>query len=301
MKKIQGLIVAPFTGMLPDGSINLTCIKDQVKLYKNNGVSGAFICGTTGESSALTYAEKVSLYREWAKYQDESFTLIAFVGGASVHECMELAKLAQELGYSGISFTAPYYFKPKSVAALAECCRQVASAAPETDFYYYHIPSFTGVDFPMIQLLTLMDETIPNLAGIKYTFENMMDYQQCLYFKNKKYNIMWGRDEMYLEALALGAVAAVGSTYNYSSRIYLEIQQAFVSGDHKKAADLQYKAIEFISLLNKFGQGTGKAMMKQIGLDLGKHRLPVINLTEAQNAELAGDLKALGFDQYASR
>jgi N-acetylneuraminate lyase len=218
-----------------------------------------------------------------------------------VDECKELASLAEELKYTGIAFTAPYYFKPKSVEALAECCKQVAAAAPSTDFYYYHIPSFTGANFPMIDLLTRMDADIPNLGGIKYTYENMMDYQQCLYFKEKKYNIMWGRDEMYLEALSIGAVAAVGSTYNYSSKIYLAIQEAFQNGDLSRAADLQYKAVEFITLLNKFGQGTGKAMMQSIGLDLGKHRLPVNNLTNNQITDLKQDLNTMGFFEYASK
>lgn len=301
MKKIKGLIVAPFTGMNPDGSIHPETIQRQVKLYKENGVSGAFICGTTGESSALTFSEKVALYKAWAQYQDDEFVLIAFVGGASVDECKELAALAEELKYTGIAFTAPYYFKPKNVESLAECCKQVAAAAPNTDFYYYHIPSFTGANFPMFELLSLMAANIPNLGGIKYTYENMMDYQQCLYFKDKKYNIMWGRDEMFLEALAIGATAAVGSTYNYSSKIYLAIQDAFQQGNHALAADLQYKAVEFITLLNKFGQGTGKAMMLTIGIDLGKHRLPVINLSDTQIAELKQDLNKMGFFDFASK
>lgn len=287
--------------MHSDGTINPATIQKQVKLYKDNGIKGAFICGTTGESSSLTFAEKVILYKEWAKYQDDQFSMIAFVGGASVNECMELAALAEDLHYSGIAFTAPYYFKPKNLESLAECCKQVASAAPNTDFYYYHIPAFTGVNFPMIDLLSRMDEEIPNLGGIKYTYENMMDYQQCLYFKDKKYNIMWGRDEMFLEALALGAVAAVGSTYNYSSKVYLAIQDAFQKGEHQKAADLQYKAVEFISLLNKYGQGTGKAMMSAIGLELGKHRLPILNLTESQLQGLNEDLMSMEFFEYASK
>lgn len=301
MKKISGLIAAPFTGMNADGSVNLNTVKKQADLYKRNGVKGVFICGTTGESSALTLEEKKSLYKEWAKYQDPQFSVIAFLGGTCLDECMELARLAEEYGMDGIAMTAPFYFKPANVDALNECCKLVASAAPNTDFYYYHIPSFTGVNFPMYDLLCKMDASIPNLAGIKYTYENMMDYQLCLNYKDKKYNIMWGRDEMLLEALSIGATAAVGSTYNYSSRIYVAIQDAFNKKELEKAADLQYKAIQFITLLIKYGSGTGKAMMRAIGMELGNHRLPVINLSVENYNNLLSDLKLLGFDEFASR
>ena len=301
MKKINGLVTAPFTGMNPDHSINLPIIKDQAALYQRNGVKGAFICGTTGESSSLTLEEKKILFKAWAPYQNRDFAIIAFVGGTCIEECRELAAYAEALGLFGIAFTAPYYFKPTNVDALCACCKAVAEAAPNTDFFYYNIPFFTGVNVPMIDLLKKMDEQIPNLSGIKFTYENMMDFQLCLNFKNKKYNIMWGRDEMFLEALAIGATSAVGSTYNYSSKIYLEIREAFERNEHVKAADLQYKAIQFITLLNKYGGGTGKAMMKAIGLDLGTNRLPIIPITDAQYNALIKDLNEMDFFDYASK
>ena len=43
----------------------------------------------------------------------------------------------------------------------------VARAAPSLPFYYYHIPSATFVDFPMVDFLAAADGLIPNLAGIK--------------------------------------------------------------------------------------------------------------------------------------
>lgn len=301
MKKIQGLIVAPFTGMAADGSIRPETVHAQAELFKRNGVKGAFVCGTTGESSALTLAEKEILLAAWAPHQSQEFDLIAFVGGTSVQESMHLAARAESLGYTGVAYTAPYYIRPKSIQALKACCKQVAAAAPLADFYYYHIPCFTGVDFPMIDLLQAMDADIPNLGGIKYTHENMMDYQLCLNFKNKKYNIMWGRDEMFLEALALGAVSAVGSTYNYSSNLYNAIQKAFASGNHALAADLQYKAVEFITLLGKYGQSTGKAIMKQMGMNLGTHRLPALPLSEAQEIALKQDMDQMDFFAFSSK
>ena len=194
--------------------------------------------------------------------------------------------------------TAPYYQKAANVKDLAATLAEVAAAVPELPFFYYHIPCLTNVNFAMYDLLVEMDKVIPNLGGIKYTFENMMDYQLCLYYKDHKYNIMWGRDEMLLEALAIGADTFIGSTYGYNAPIYNQIIEAFNAGQMKKAADLQYKANILITFLGKYGNGAGKAFMKAADMDLGPTRRPFHTLTEEEYERFLADIKAADFDQY---
>lgn len=298
MEKIKGLIVAPFTGFTADGELNLSMVKVQADFYKRNGISGAFVAGTTGEGSALTMDEKKALYKEWAAVRPEGFALIGFVGGTCVKECQELARYARECGLDGVAMTAPYYQKAANVKALAQTCAAVASAVPDMPFFFYHIPVLTHVGFAIYDLLREMDAIIPNLAGIKYTFENMMDYQLCLDYKDRKYTVMWGRDEMLLEALSIGADTFVGSTYGYNAPVYTKIIEAFNAGDMKKAMELQHKACDYITYLNKYGNGCGKAFMKVVGVDLGPCRLPLSTLTDEQYASLVDDLGKTDFDDY---
>ena len=49
MEKIKGLIVAPFTAFKKNGEVDVRKVEVQQKYYKDNGISGAFVCGTTGE------------------------------------------------------------------------------------------------------------------------------------------------------------------------------------------------------------------------------------------------------------
>lgn len=298
MKQIKGMIVAPFTGFDSEGNLDLGKVSLQQKFYKDNGITGCFVSGTTGEGSALTFDEKVALYKEWAKYSEENFALIGFVGGTSVRECRQLAVEARKAGLDAVAMTAPYYQKAANVKDLAATLAEVASAVPDLPFFYYHIPCLTNVNFPMYDLLVEMDKCIPNLGGIKYTFENMMDYQLCLYYKDHKYNIMWGRDEMLLEALAIGADTFIGSTYGYNAPVYNEIITAFNEGDLKKAADLQYEANVLITFLGKYGNGAGKAFMKAAGLDLGPVRRPFRDLTDEEYARFEKEIKEAGFDKY---
>lgn len=301
MKRIKGLICAPFTAFDIQGNVDLKKVALQAQFYKDNGISGVFACGTTGEGSSLTLAEKKALFREWADYRSESFIVIGFVGGTSVKECIELACYAEEVGLDAVAMTAPYYQKAASVHDLAVTLAEVAAAVPEMPFFYYHIPCLTHVTFNMIDLLEEVDGIIPNFTGIKYTFENMMDYQLCLEYGERKYNILWGRDEMLLEALSIGAEAFVGSTYGYNAPVYHAIIEAFVEGKMKEAARLQYEANRIITMLGKYGNGTGKAFMKASGMDLGPCRRPLTTLEGARYEAFLIDLVGTQFDKYKNR
>ncbi len=301
MSMIKGLICAPFTAFDELGNVDLGKVAEQARFYKNNGVSGVFACGTTGEGSSLTMPEKKALFEEWSKQRDGGFAVIGFLGGTSVGDCIELARHAQSVGLDAVAMTAPYYQRPATVKDLALTIAQVASAVPEMPFFFYHIPVLTKVAFPMIRLLEEVDSLVPNFAGIKYTDENMMDFQLCLEFKNRKYNIMWGRDEMLLEALSIGADAFIGSTYGYMAPLYHAITEAFQAGDIKMAAALQFEAVRLITLLDKYGSGTGKAFMRAAGLDLGPCRRPLNTLEGERYQAFLQELPATQFEEFKNR
>jgi len=300
MYLFEGLITAPFTPFTASGDVHTDMVSRLQKFYKDNGIAGVFICGTTGESSALTFEEKKALFEEWSKYKTDDFKIIGFLGGTSEKDCQQLARVAKDCDFDAVSITAPYYFKPTGVAELAAFCGEVASAT-DLPFYYYHIPSFTGVYYNMYDLLEQIDGKIPNFAGIKFTYENMMDFHRCLEFKNRKYNILWGRDEMLLSALVLGATGAVGSTYGYTAPLYRQIIDAYNCSDIGKARLLQLKAIEYITFLHRYGGSAGKAFMKAVGMDCGDYRLPVRNLNDEQMQKFMAELKATDFFNYCSK
>jgi len=300
MIRIEGLIAAPFTPFDAAGEVNISRVAQLQKFYKDNGIAGVFICGTTGEASAMTFDEKRTLFEEWSKYKTDDFKVIGFLGGTSVKDCRALAHVAENCGLDAISVTAPYYFKPTGVVELAAFCSEVASAT-DLPFFYYHIPSFTDVYYNMYDLLEQVDGEIPTFAGIKFTFENVMDFQRCIEYKNRKYNILWGRDEMLLSALAVGATGAVGSTYNYIAPLNLQIMDAFRHSNLEKARLLQLKALDYITFLHRYGPSTGKAFMKAVDMDCGGYRLPVRNLTNDQLHQFITALKATDFFAHCSK
>lgn len=300
---LSGLIAAPFTPMLANGSVNTAIISSYYAMLKANGVTGAFICGSTGEGVSMTMAEKKAVAQAWAAAtkDDDDFKVMLFLGGTSIADCKELALHAKQIGLYAISFTSPFYFKPANATMLAAACAEVALVVPDMPFYYYHIPVLTGVNIAMYDLLQEVDGKIPNFAGIKYTHEDFMDFLSCMRFQNGRYDMLWGRDENMLSALVLGTKGAVGSTFNYAAPLYYELIDAFTNNDLEKARTLQQQSIDMIRLLGKYGGiATGKAYMKLVGVDCGEFRLPVKNMTAAEFELFKKDVAAIGFNRFAS-
>jgi N-acetylneuraminate lyase len=284
--------------------LNTAVIPDYYRFLKHNGVTGAFICGSTGEGVSLTTSEKMQVAEAWASatVNDTNFKVMTLLGGNSISDCKELAKHALFLNLYGVSFTSPSYFKPANVDILAEMCLEIAETVPDMPFYYYHIPVLTGANFPMLSLLEALDGKLNNLAGIKYTHEDFMDFQSCMNFRNGKYDMLWGRDENMLSALVLGAKGAVGSTFNYAPSLYNDMITAFNNNDLEKARALQQKSIDMIRLLGKYGGiSVGKAYMKLVDMDCGEFRLPVRNMTKEQFEKFKLDVAELGFDVFKAK
>jgi N-acetylneuraminate lyase len=303
MSKFEGLVVAPFTPMDKKGELIIDLIPGYYDFLEKNKVVGAFINGSTGEGVSLSKKEKMLTVEKWTSIskQKKTVKVISLVGGTSYKECIENAQHAAENGVDAIALLAPYYFKPSGARQLAEYCALVAEAVPQTPVFFYHIPVLSGCFIPMYDFLTEAAPIIPNLAGIKYTHEDFMDFLSCIHFMDGKYHMMWGRDENMLSALVLGTRSAVGSTFNYAAPLYYQMIEAFDNGDLPLARKLQQMSIDMIRLLGKYGGiATGKAYMKYIGMDMGEFRLPVKNMTQDSYKKFVEDVDSLNMQNLFS-
>ena len=298
---ITGLIAPPFTAMNDDGSLNWSPIEKQAESLVANGVAGVFLCGTTGESVSLTVGERMQLAERWKAAAGNSLKVLIHVGSASLVDCRTLAAHAQKIGATAVGCFAPFFFKPTNVADLVAFSAEVAAAAPGLPFYFYHIPSMTGVSLPLADFLRTAADRIPNLAGAKFTFENLMDFAECVRLDDGRYDILFGRDELMLAGLALGAQGAIGTTFNFAAPVFHRLIAAFERSDLVAARAEQARANAMIALFVRFGGlPAGKAMMKMIGLDCGSPRLPLRPLSSARYAELQAELQRIGFAEFAS-
>lgn len=304
MQKFEGLIAAPFSPMNEKGEVVYERIPAYYNFLKQNKVVGAFINGSTGEGVSLTQKERMKTAEQWVAVAkaDPSVKIINLAGGTSYMECIENAQHSAETGVDAIALLAPYYFKPSGAAQLAEFVARVAETVPQMPVYFYHIPVLTGCFVPMYDFLKEAAPAIPNLAGIKYTHEDFMDFLSCISFMDGKYEMLWGRDENLLSALVLGTRSGVGSTFNYAAPLYYKLIAAFDDGNLILARQLQQKAIDMIRLLGKYGGiATGKAYMRYVGLDCGEFRSPVKNMSRDDYRKFSEDVKTLGMEEEFSK
>ena len=296
MNKIKGLIAATFAAYNIDGSINLSIIPAIVDKMIEDGLTGVFICGTNGEGPNLTIEERMQIAEAYVKAAKKRILVLVHVGHSSIAECRKLAAHAEQIGADAISSVAAFYFKPNSVENLVACVAEIASAAPNTPFYYYNIPTLTGVAMDMVDFLEQAEKTIPNLAGIKYTASTLHEYQACLAYKNGKFDILFGFDEMLLPALAVGAKGAIGSTYTFAAPLYLKVMDLYEQGRADEAAAMQLNSVNMVRCLVKYPPiPAQRAIMKMEGFELGNCRLPLVALSKADEDNFKKSLDEIDF------
>jgi len=294
------LIAAPLTGFLPDGSVDLEIIPPYARMLHANSVGGAFINGTTGEGLSLTIAERRVIAERWVQAAPEGFQVIVHVGHVCQKESQALAAHAATIGASAVGEIGPVFYRPPNVAALADYIAATAAAAPDTPYYYYHMPAMNQVDFPMIDLLKTVG-SIPNFAGVKYTFEDLDDYQQCVQHDHGRYDILFGRDELLLQSLQHGASGAVGSTYNFMTPVYRKLIEAFRDGDEMRAQRMQDLAVRGIDILTETGAffSAAKAVLRTVGLPISTTvSRPLTKLPEDAAVRMMTRLQEAGVNYY---
>jgi len=301
MKKIEGLIAAVFTPFHEDGSVNREMIGLLVDKLAADGVTGIFICGSNGEGPNMTTKERMDVAEEFVRAVRKRLYIILHVGHSSIADAKALAKHGASIGVDAFSAVAAFYFKPVSVHNLANCMAEIAGAAPQLPFYYYHIPHLTGVGMDMMEFLKFAGPRIPNLAGIKYTAPTIQEYQSCLNFESGKFDILYGLDELLLSALAVGAKAAIGSTYTFAAPIYLKTISLFNEGKTEEARENHAFMVEVIRVMLKFPPiPAQKAIMKMLGWNIGPSRLPLTTLEPDSYDQLYRDLDQLTFFEKVS-
>ena len=304
MEKIIGLINAPFTPFYEDGEVNYEPIPVYAEMLQKNGLKGVFINGSSGEGYMLTEEERIALAEVWMKASPKDFKVIVHVGSTCVKSSCRMAAHAQKIGAFGIGVMAPPFPKIGRIEELVKYCEEIAAAAPELPFYYYHIPAFNGAYFSMVEFLKAVDGRIPNFAGIKYTYESIYEYNQCRLYKNGKFDMLHGQDETILPSLAMGgAQGGIGGTTNYNGCNLVGIIDAWNAGDLEKARELQNFAQEVINVICHYRGNIvcGKRIMKLIGLDLGPNRTPFQNMTDAEEEACRKELEAINFFERCNK
>lgn len=295
--QFTGLIAAPLAPMDKNGQLRPEVVGEYARFLHRQGVQGVFLNGTSGEGVSLRRAERKELTQAWIEESPDDFRVVVNVSHTSIYRSQELAIFAAEMGADGISSMSAFFYRPATLERLVEYCQTIAAVVPDTPFYYYHIPVMTGVDYPMVDFLKRAADQIPNLAGIKYTKENRVDFEMSRLVNEGKFNILSGCDDMLVSTYSSGCKGFIGSTYNYAAPLFLEMMRLFDTGQVQQANALQADLVDVINVMAKSGDyfASAKRVMEELGVKCGGVRLPLQPVPDVQLDAMMRELEALKF------
>lgn len=290
-------IPATFTPLTEDDAIDLDSIPRYVDFLHREGLRSAFINGTTGEGLSLTTEERLKLAEAWLTHAKRKLGIIVHVGDNCIRNAERLAHHAESHGAVAISCMAPGFFKPRDANEVLDFIEPIAAAAPKTKFYYYHLPSMTGVHLDIAEFIPKAIERIPTFVGIKYTHENLNEFQRCSSLWGAKCRMLFGRDELLLPALGYGARGGVGSIYGLIPQTFAELSMSFDDGQFARARELASQVNQFIEALKQVGViPAGKEMLAKLGIGSGAVRLPLQTLDISASKDVLSAVAEIPLD-----
>lgn len=294
MRTFEGFWPALITPYTQDDQINTSLVRALVDYHLQKGVSGFYICGSTGEGAFQSTDERRLVAETVLGQVGGRVPVIVHVGSAQVNESVRLAEHAAAAGAAGISsILPPVVYDSRGVVPFFA---RVAAAAPDLPF----LPYLFGYAKDAVALMHDLAH-IPNLAGTKYTAPNMYEMNQIVQFRSEGWTVFSGMDEQALLGLMYGAAGMIGSTLNFMPGAYRAIYQAYQTGKYDQAIAVQRRANAVTSLLISMGfVGAFREVMAMLGFDCGCPRLPNLPLPEAQRAELHRRLAELDFAALAA-
>ncbi len=294
---LHGLNTAIFTPFDDNGNVDIGRFEALLNWQIDVGVTGFFVCGSTGEGLYLSPEERRLMAEAAVQIVAGRAAVMVHVGSNTTAQSVELAKHAQDVGADAVSSIAPVYYQLGFEATLGHY--KAIGSATDLPFFIYHIPHLTGAALTADSAGRLSE--VPNLAGLKFTDPALYLMRWVFELTGRRFTMLSGPDELHLPALTMGAHGAIGTTYNIMPAAFLRLREAFFSGDMERAMYLQARCNQIIYVMLQFGGIPAfKATMKLVGYDCGDPRGPIPTLSPDQEAELHGRLREAGIEELTS-
>jgi len=278
---IGGVLTAMVTPFDADGRVDEAAAVSLMRHLLDNGSDGLVLAATTGEGATMSDQEKESLWRlAVAEVGDEAF-LVAGSGSNDTAHSMHLTDRAAEIGVDAALVVTPYYNKPSRRGLIAHFTA-VAGAAPDLPIVVYNIPSRCVIDMDN-GLLRELAATIPNVAAVKQAREEDLAAIAGL-------DLLAGSDHLLAEIMDLGGTGGILVTSHLVGR---EMRRMIDEPDARH--ELHDQLIDLFRTMFITSSPTPvKAALNMIGVEVGGVRLPMVEATEEEKAEIRAVLERHG-------
>ena len=289
----KGIIPAMVTPIDESGRINESALRKLTNHLIDGGVHGLFPVGSQGEFFSLTFEQKKETIRIVVDETRGRIPVYAGTGAVTTREAIETTKMAQDLGVDTVSVITPYFMIPSQKELIGHYTA-IAKACPDLPILLYSNPDRTQVPFHTSTVLELA--AVDNIIGIKDSFGDMsLTGEYIRLTRGMNFHVLMGRDTLIYAALCYGAAGSICATGNVDPRVPVEIYEAFIAGDHKRALEAQYR---LAPLRIAFGLGTFPVVVKEaltmIGIDAGPAIPPIGPMTPENREKLRKVIADMG-------
>ncbi len=292
MTPITGSIVALVTPMHEDGSVDYPTLRKLIDWHIAEGTDCIGVVGTTGESPTVNVEEHREIIRVSVEQAAKRVPIMAGCGANSTAEAIELAQFAKTVGADCQLQVVPYYNKPTQEGQYLHF-KAIAEAVGDLPTILYNVPGRTVADMGHETVIRL--STVPGIVGIKEATGNIERAQWLIRELPKGFAVYSGDDPTAVALMLCGGQGNVSVTANVAPRLMHELCAAAVAGDVKRAMEIQVHLMPVHKhLFVEANPIPVKWALARMGRCGGALRLPMTQLTQANEAVVEGALRASG-------
>lgn len=278
-------IVTPFT----ENGVDFEKLEELIEFQIKEGTDAIIICGTTGEASTMPDEEHKSVIKFAVEKVNRRVPVIAGTGSNDTHHAIELSKYAEEVGSDAILSVTPYYNKTTQ-KGLYEHFKAIARSI-NIPVVLYNVPGRTGLNINPETVKALSE--IENIVAIKEC--NFKQVADVINLCGDNFAVYSGDDNVILPLLALGGKGVISVMANIIPKDTHDLVHKFFNGDVEGSRKIQLRANNLIkALFVEVNPIPIKTAMNLMGMNVGKCRLPLIEMDEGNLNILKNAMKDYG-------
>jgi 4-hydroxy-tetrahydrodipicolinate synthase len=283
--QILTAVVTPFA---EDGSVNLDAFKRLCVHLVENGSDGVVVAGTTGEAPTLSDEERLGLFAAAIEAVGDRANVVAGTGTYSTAHSVHLTREAHKLGVDAFLVVTPYYNKPPVRGIVAHF--EAIATVTDKPIVVYNIPQRVVINLEPDTLAELAE--IPNVQYVKQATTDLDQARRVV--SESGLILLAGGDELLLPFLELGARGGILVYTHIVGPRVRELVTRFADGDAEGAREIEKELAPVIEALSVANPIPVKAALNMLGHEVGGHRLPLVDATEAEKTALRGALERAG-------
>jgi 4-hydroxy-tetrahydrodipicolinate synthase len=273
-----GILTAMVTPFDANGVLDEEAAARLMRQLLDSGSDGLVVAGTTGEGPTLDDDEKVRLWEIAVEVSGDA-TIIAGSGSNDTRHTVELTKRAAGAGVDGALVVTPYYNNPNR-RGVAEHFRAVAGAT-DLPVVVYNVPTRTIVDISNDLLRELAE--IPTVVAVKQSrAENCAPVEGL--------DLLAGNDDMLADVLAMGGTGGILVASHLVGR---EMRRMIDEPDARAEINSKLRPL-FDALSVTTNPIPIKTALAMLGYEVGGMRLPLVEASAQERAEIRSALDASG-------